>query len=98
MSEIEMAEGTIDEVVKPKSRPKPRAKAKKRPAEEEKKKRDPRTMRDVARKAPRAAGRQVIALDGDVITLIRKKQGEIQAKTGRRITMSEAATIAIRGR
>jgi hypothetical protein len=88
MSELEMAEGTPEEA------PKVKARAKKRPA-----KKTPATSKAKARSAsPRAAGRQVIALDGDVITLIRKKQGEIQAKTGRRITMSEAATIAIRGR
>jgi hypothetical protein len=95
MSEIEMAEGTPEEAPKAKPRVKsaPKAKAK------SKAKKTPTTPKAKARSsAPRAAGRQVIALDGDVITLIRKKQGEIQAKTGRRITMSEAATIAIRGR
>lgn len=81
-----MAEGTPTE-------PKPKAKAKPK-----KKMRRPRGPGGCGpRKAPRA-GRQVIALDGDVILLIRKKQGEIQAKTGKRITMSEAATIAIRGK
>lgn len=88
-----MAEGT------PVEAPKPKVKA---PKKTKVKVRDPRARRDTPRKArsssPRAAGRQVIALDGDVIVLIRKKQGEIQAKTGRRITMSEAATIAIRGK
>ncbi len=73
---------------------KPKAKArKKRPS-----KKNPVAPVPKARSSSRAAGRQVIALDGDVIVLIRKKQGEIQAKTGRRITMSEAATIAIRGK
>jgi hypothetical protein len=90
MSEMEMAEGTCEEAPRPKA-PKKRAK---RPA-----KKTPATSKAKARSSkPRGAGRQVIALDGDVITLIRKKQGEIQARTGRRITMSEAATIAIRGK
>jgi hypothetical protein len=90
MSELEMAEGTPEEVPKAKP-PKKRAK---RPS-----KKNPVAPVPRARSSkPRGAGRQVIALDGDVITLIRKKQGEIQAKTGRRITMSEAATIAIRGK
>jgi hypothetical protein len=94
MSEIEMAEGMPEEAVKTKApkktRPRVGAKAKAKPRKAPKAK--------ARSAAPRAAGRQVIALDGDVIMLIRKKQGEIQAKTGRRITMSEAATIAIRGK
>jgi len=90
-----MAEGTPEEAPKAKQRVKSAPKAKVKA----KAKKTPTTPKAKARSsAPRAAGRQVIALDGDVITLIRKKQGEIQARTGRRITMSEAATIAIRGR
>ena len=85
-----MAEGTPEEV--------PKAKAKKRPPKARPAPKKTAPARKARSAAPRAAGRQVIALDGDVILLIRKKQGEIQARTGRRITMSEAATIAIRGR
>ena len=95
MSEIEMAEGTFDDG--PKVKELKKTGSKKRSAKA-KAKRDPRTTRDATKKPRRGEGRQVIALDGDVIMLIRKKQGEIQAKTGRRITMSEAATIAIRGK
>ncbi len=78
--------------------PEPKAKAKKRPAKARPAPKKAAPARKARSASPRATGRQLIALDGDVILLIRKKQGEIQAKTGQRITMSEAATIAIRGK
>jgi hypothetical protein len=86
---------TLDLAADPNTSHPSQAKPKRKPKA---KKSHPKEERMAKPKKTKGDGKQTIVLDADVVTMVRKLQGEMQAKSGQRVTMADALTAAIKGR